>query len=62
MSKAKGGLGFYHFAQNNSGGYFVNDNKAGVCEHIIIEAESAKGPSFGRHGVTVGASPPASNL
>jgi len=32
---------FYTFSQNNSGGYFVEDNKRGVCEYVIVEAESA---------------------
>jgi hypothetical protein len=31
---------FYTFSQNNSGGYFVTDKEAGVCEHVIIEAPS----------------------
>jgi hypothetical protein len=31
---------FYTFNQNNSGGYFVIDEKHGVCEHVIIEAET----------------------
>lgn len=33
---------FYHFNQNNSGGYFVEDDKAGVCEDVIIEADTAE--------------------
>ena len=30
---------FYHFAQNNSGGSFQNDDR--VCSHVIIEARHA---------------------
>lgn len=33
---------FYNFNQNNSGGYFVEDDNRGICEEIIIEALSAK--------------------
>lgn len=33
---------FYTFDQNNSGGYFVEDDKHGVCEYVIIEAESER--------------------
>lgn len=33
---------FYNFDQNNSGGYFINNDENGVCEEVIIEAESAK--------------------
>lgn len=33
---------FYNFSQNNSGGYFINDDKNGVCEEIIIEAENVE--------------------
>lgn len=33
---------FYTFDQNNSGGCFVTDLKAGVCETIIIEAQNSK--------------------
>ena len=28
---------FYTFMQNNSGGYFVEDDNAGICEIVIIE-------------------------
>lgn len=31
---------FYNFAQNNSGGYFVEDLEKGICEEVIIESES----------------------
>lgn len=31
---------FYHFSQNNSGGYFITDTNNGVGEHMIIEARS----------------------
>lgn len=31
---------FYTFNQNNSGGYYVNDKDAGVCEYVIIEANN----------------------
>lgn len=31
---------FYHFSQNNSGGYFVTDEDNGVGEDMIIEATS----------------------
>ena len=33
---------FFHFDQNNSGGYFVRDDQYGICESVIIEAETAK--------------------
>ncbi len=33
---------FWHFSQNNSGGIFVIDEKNGVCEDIIIEAQNPK--------------------
>lgn len=31
---------FYTYDQNNSGGYYVEDNKYGICEIVIIEANS----------------------
>lgn len=31
---------FYHFEQNNSGGHFYTDHKAGMSHHVIIEASS----------------------
>ena len=31
---------FYCFSQNNSGGFFINDDENGICEYVIIEAES----------------------
>ena len=31
---------FWHYSQNNSGGYFVVDEKNGVCEEVIIEAKN----------------------
>lgn len=33
---------FYHFNQNNSGGYFIEDDNYGICEDVIIEAPTAK--------------------
>jgi hypothetical protein len=33
---------FYNFNQNNSGGYFVDDEKYGVGEYVIIEASNAE--------------------
>lgn len=33
---------FFTFNQNNSGGYFVNNDEYGVAEYIIIESVSAK--------------------
>lgn len=33
---------FFNFNQNNSGGYFVEDLDKGVCEEIIIEADSVE--------------------
>lgn len=33
---------FFTFRQNNSGGYFVRDEKYGVCEYVIIEAIDAE--------------------
>ena len=33
-------LKFYTFEQNNVEGYFVIDDKTGVCENIIIQAEN----------------------
>ena len=33
---------FFTFSQNNSGGYFVEDNEHGVCEYVIIEADNAE--------------------
>ena len=32
---------FYQFIQNNSGGAFVNSEKDGICEYVIIEALNA---------------------
>ena len=32
---------FYTFSQNNSGGYFVENDKYGVCEYVIVEAQNA---------------------
>lgn len=31
---------YYRFIQNNSGGFFINDDDKGICEYVIIEAES----------------------
>lgn len=31
---------FWEFNQNNSKGYFVEDDENGVCEHVIIEAQT----------------------
>ncbi len=31
---------FWEFNQNNSGGYFVKDDENGVCENVIIEAQT----------------------
>lgn len=33
---------FYTFNQNNSGGYFIDDDIAGLSEYVIIEALNAK--------------------
>jgi hypothetical protein len=33
---------FFTYNQNNSGGYFVEDHKLGLCEYVILEAETAK--------------------
>lgn len=33
---------FYTFSQNNSGGYFVENNENGVAEYVVIEAINAK--------------------
>ncbi len=41
MSKREIKTKFYTFNQNNSGGYFVEDDNAGVCEYVIVEAISA---------------------
>lgn len=32
---------FWNFSQNNSGGYFVSDEIYGVCEEIIVEAQTS---------------------
>lgn len=32
---------FWTFSQNNSGGYFVEDDANGVCEYVIIEDKTA---------------------
>ena len=32
---------FWHYSQNNSGGYFIESDVNGVCSDIIIEAETA---------------------
>lgn len=32
---------FYSFTQNNSGGSFEYDDKAGIAEYVIVEAVSA---------------------
>ena len=31
---------FYTFWQNNSGGYFIENDEFGICEVIIIEANT----------------------
>ena len=31
---------FVTLSQNNSGGYFINDEDKGICEYIIIEADN----------------------
>jgi hypothetical protein len=33
---------FYHYPQNNSGGCFVEDENAGLCGDVIIEAHDAE--------------------
>ena len=33
---------FYYFSQNNSGGYFVQDEANGVGEYVVVEAKDAK--------------------
>ena len=33
---------FFHYSQNNSGGYHVNDAENGICEDVIIEAKTAE--------------------
>lgn len=33
---------FFHFHQNNSGGRFVYDMKAGITEEVVVEAENAE--------------------
>jgi hypothetical protein len=38
MATSKVKTKFYHYNQNNSGGYFVVDNEHGICEDVIIEA------------------------
>lgn len=41
MKKAKPKpMKFYHYSQNNSGGHFTYDKKAGITHHVIIEASS----------------------
>ncbi len=35
-------LKFFHFDQNNSGGYYVIDEKHGIGAEMIIQATSAK--------------------
>lgn len=32
---------FYTFSQNNSGGYFIEDDINGICEEVIVEAKNA---------------------
>ena len=32
---------FYHFNQNNSGGYFTIDENRGITHHVVIEADNA---------------------
>ena len=32
---------FYTYAQNSSGGYFIQDRDKGVCEVVIVEARDA---------------------
>jgi hypothetical protein len=32
---------FFQFNQNNSGGYFVYDDKVGISEYVIVEAKNA---------------------
>lgn len=33
---------FFTYLQNNSGGRLINNDEAGVCECVIIEADSAE--------------------
>jgi hypothetical protein len=34
-------MAFFHYSQNNSGGSFDYDSKAGISNHVIIEARDA---------------------
>lgn len=36
------GTKFFTFDQNNSGGYFVENDEYGVCEYVIIESDTAE--------------------
>lgn len=33
---------FFHFNQNNSGGYFIKNAEHGIDHHVVIEAVSAE--------------------
>ena len=46
---------FFTYNQNHSGGYFVEDLEAGICESVIIEAGNADeaGVKLGRIGESV---------
>lgn len=33
---------YFTFTQNNSGGFFIKDAEAGICEYVIVEAYSAE--------------------
>ncbi len=40
MENLKHSAKFWTFEQNNSGGYFVVDDKNGVCECVVVEAQT----------------------
>ncbi len=42
MSREEKQRKFFHYYQNNSGGYLVLDFDKGVSKHIIIEAKNSK--------------------
>lgn len=35
-------MAFFHFSQNNSGGWFSFDEEDGITHHVVVEADSAE--------------------
>jgi len=44
---------FYHYSQNNSGGFFDEDETRGICNDVIIEAKNAQEANLIAHSIGI---------